>query len=211
MFCRGAGTVAGLNFTGSVDANGYRTLGYTWNNEAPTFGWDSQIAPVPGQWSFVALTITPSNATVSIFDANGLRASSLAHAHVVQSFSTNTWLGADPFAASRQFDGQMDAVGIYNQALSQGQLEALYSAAKPGASPFGIIIWSQPASQTLYAQQTASFSVGASGTQPVSYQWQWFDGANYFNIPNGGRISGATSPTLTLSNLVVSDATDFLS
>src|SRR6185436_17828649 len=44
-------------------------------------------------------------------------------------------------------------------------------------------ITTQPANQTLTAGQTATFSVVASGTPPLSYQWQ----------KNGSNISGATS------------------
>lgn len=211
VFCRGGGTVAGLNFTASLDGNSYRTLGYTWNNEGGTFGWNSQIAPTPGQWSFVALVITPTNATIYIFDASGLRASSQTYPHVNQSFSAGGLIGDDGFGGgNRQFDGTIDGVGIYAKSLSQSQLEALYSAGS-GVATFAPIIWLQPpASLNLYEQQNAVFSAGASGSQPLTYQWQYTDGVGYFNVANGGRISGATTPTLTISNLVLADATNFV-
>src|SRR5207245_1716613 len=44
-------------------------------------------------------------------------------------------------------------------------------------------ITTQPASQTVTAGQTASFSVAVTGTAPLSYQWQ----------KNGVNIAGATS------------------
>src|SRR5882762_4708253 len=53
-----------------------------------------------------------------------------------------------------------------------------------GGSPS---ITSQPASQTVTAGQTASLSVAATGTAPLSYQWN----------KNGTAISGATSPSYT--------------
>jgi len=49
--------------------------------------------------------------------------------------------------------------------------------------PVAPSIISQPASQTITAGQTATFSVTASGTSPLIYQWQ----------KNGTNISGATS------------------
>jgi len=49
-----------------------------------------------------------------------------------------------------------------------------------GVAPY---ISMQPASQTVTAGQTATFSVTASGTAPLSYQWQ----------KNGADITGATS------------------
>jgi hypothetical protein len=48
-------------------------------------------------------------------------------------------------------------------------------------------ITTQPASQTVAAGQTASFSVAATGTAPLSYQWN----------KNGTAISGATSSSYT--------------
>jgi hypothetical protein len=48
-------------------------------------------------------------------------------------------------------------------------------------------ITTQPASQTIVAGKTASFAIAASGTAPMTYQWQ----------KNGTAISGATSSTYT--------------
>jgi hypothetical protein len=48
-------------------------------------------------------------------------------------------------------------------------------------------ITAQPASRTITAGQTATFSVTASGTAPLSYQWQ----------KNGVAIGGATSSSYT--------------
>lgn len=48
-------------------------------------------------------------------------------------------------------------------------------------------ITKQPANQTVTAGQTATFSVVASGTAPLSYQWQ----------KSGSNISGATSSSYT--------------
>ena len=57
-------------------------------------------------------------------------------------------------------------------------------------------IATQPADQAAIAGQSASFSVTASGTAPLSYQWQ----------RNGVVISGATSSTYTLASTAVADS-----
>jgi autotransporter-associated beta strand protein len=206
VFCRGAGTTAGFNFTGNTDALARRTLGYTWNNEGGTFGWNSGLGPTPGLWSFVALVVTPTNATVYIFETNALRVASQNYPHVVQSFSTNSTIGDDAFSGgNRQFDGSLDGVGIYAKAMTQSELEAIYAAGS-GVSTFAPVIWTDPVSQNRYEQQSVTFNGAASGSQPITYQWQTTDGVNYFDVVNGGRISGATTPTLTISNLVVADS-----
>jgi hypothetical protein len=54
-------------------------------------------------------------------------------------------------------------------------------------APAAPSITTQPASQSVQTGQTATFSVTASGTAPLSYQWQ----------KNGTAISGATSASYT--------------
>jgi glucose/arabinose dehydrogenase len=56
-------------------------------------------------------------------------------------------------------------------------------------------ITSHPSNVTVAAGQSASFTVAASGTAPLQYQWQ----------RNGQVISSATSPTLTLASTSVAD------
>jgi hypothetical protein len=69
----------------------------------------------------------------------------------------------------------------------------LESVAPPG-SP---VITNQPAQVTVSPGATATFTVGVSNTAGVSYQWQLYN----TNLANGGKISGATSATLTVSNV----------
>src|SRR5207247_383642 len=57
-------------------------------------------------------------------------------------------------------------------------------------------ITTQPANQTVTTGQTATFSVVASGTAPLSYQWQ----------KNGANISGATSSSYTTPATATSDS-----
>ena len=56
-------------------------------------------------------------------------------------------------------------------------------------------ITSQPAAQTVAAGQTASFSVVATGTEPLAYQWQ----------KNGTNIAGATSSMYTTPATSIAD------
>ena len=60
----------------------------------------------------------------------------------------------------------------------------------------GPTITTHPVSQTVSVGQPATFSVTASGTPPLSYQWQ----RNGVNIPN------ATSATYTLASAQISDS-----
>lgn len=85
---------------------------------------------------------------------------------------------------------------------------SLYYLARGGGSNTGVLyridytanqapsISSQPASTTVSVGQPASFSVTASGTAPLSYQWQ----------RNSANISGATSSTYTINSTTLSDS-----
>lgn len=60
-------------------------------------------------------------------------------------------------------------------------------------------ILTQPAAQSVTVGQSASFSVVASGSGPLSYQWK----------KNGVTISGATAATFSLSNVTTADAASY--
>ena len=61
-------------------------------------------------------------------------------------------------------------------------------------------IGTQPANSTISAGSGTSFTVVASGTG-LSYQWQVNPGSGYVNVVNNATYSGATTATLTLSNV----------
>ena len=66
---------------------------------------------------------------------------------------------------------------------------------------FAPVISLQPSTQSVAAGSNAFFSVTASGFPALNYQWRK-GGAN---LVNGGRISGATTAILTISNLQTGD------
>ena len=68
-----------------------------------------------------------------------------------------------------------------------------FTASGTAAAP---TITTQPASQTVTAGQTATFSVVATGTAPLNYQWQ----------KNGTNISGATSASYTTAATTSADS-----
>ncbi len=87
-------------------------------------------------------------------------------------------------AQSAAADGTLFTVVVSNAA---GSVQS--SAAKLSVTPAAVApaITAQPASQTIAFAGTATFSVTATGTAPLSYQWR----------RNGTAIAGATSATYT--------------
>src|SRR3989442_4623731 len=64
------------------------------------------------------------------------------------------------------------------------------------AAPVVPTIATQPVNQTVTAGQTATFTVAATGTAPLSYQWQ----------RNAGKIGGATSASYTTPATTTADS-----
>jgi hypothetical protein len=69
-----------------------------------------------------------------------------------------------------------------------------FQGSRPTA-PVAPLVVTQPVNQTVMVGQTASFSVTATGTGPMTYQW----------YKNGAPISGATSSTYTTPPTVAGD------
>lgn len=78
------------------------------------------------------------------------------------------------------------------------------AASHPAATP--PVITTQPVSQSVPAGTNVTFTVVATGSEPLTYQWQK-DGSN---LSDGGRISGATTSTLTLTDVTEADAGSYV-
>jgi len=89
-------------------------------------------------------------------------------------------------------NGAQFVVVVSNSAGSVTSNAATLTVTASAVSPS---ITTQPANQTVTAGQTATFTVVATGTSPLSYQWQ----------KNGTAISGATSATYTTPATTSSD------
>lgn len=66
-------------------------------------------------------------------------------------------------------------------------------------------ITTQPVSTVKTTGATATFTVAATGTPTLTYQWRKAAAL----LSDGGNISGATSTALTISNVQVSDAANY--
>lgn len=107
----------------------------------------------------------------------------------------------DRYPNSGFFKGKMDDLRIYNRTLASQEIRSLYQgplAITQGApaSPTPLSIVAQPQGSTVTAGGSVTFSVTATGTAPVTYQWMW----------NGATVAGATSSSYSKSNVQVSDA-----
>lgn len=113
-----------MNFDGT-GAN----LGYTWNNDQNTWGWDSGLQPPVNQWSFVALVVQPSGTVVYLLNTNAEQSATNVYANPVQAFSGTGAIGTDTYSSTaRAFNGVLDEVAVFNTALTPAQIQQLYDA-----------------------------------------------------------------------------------
>jgi hypothetical protein len=142
------------------------------------------------QWYHVVYTFDYVTQTHALY-RNGVKVASGSNAATISNQATQLWIGRHSQFNFGTFMGSIDEVRIYGRALSASEVLADFNAQKPAAPS----IVTQPASQTVNAGQTATFSVVAQGAAPLSYQWQ----------KNGANISGANAasyitPTTTLAD-----------
>jgi hypothetical protein len=202
---RGAGNdVEGLIFNGGFNF----TLGYNWNNDPNTTNWDSGLLPPANEWSFVTLTVTPTNAIVNMMNAEGEFSATHVYPHPVAPFAGTTMIGDDPgvINGALTFNGIIDEVGVFNQALSEPQLQAMFTAGS-GLSNFPATnTVALQSAQSLYPGQSAVISSVDGGSYPMTFIWQ-INGVNLTDGPNSvGVIYGSATPSLIISNLSVADA-----
>ena len=204
IMARSTGTsdVQGLIYS-SLGGN---SLGYVWNGAS--FNFASGLIVPSNQWSFVAVVITPTNATLYCYNTNGQLSATNTIANAVGAFAAPTSIGDDPSSINtpqnRAFTGAIDEVAVFNHSLPQGEIYNLYKKGL-GLNYLNAVVSSQPVSLALYAGRTATFSVTASGDPTISYQWR----KNGGNMANGGNISGVFTRTLTITSVAAGDAANY--
>jgi hypothetical protein len=131
IFCRSGSTVAGSQIGGG------NALDYTWNGLPATYNYGSGLTVPANQWSLVALTTTPTNAILYVFNTNSVGSATNNVANAVQSFFGGLNIGADPQATNRIFQGEIGESAIFNHTLSSSQLSQLFAAATNGVQSVG--------------------------------------------------------------------------
>ena len=224
----GVTAVAGSNVSFTVTATGSGALTYQWLkngvNISGATGTTLTLANVSAtdaaSYSVIvanaASSVTSSAATLTVLIAPAIT-SQPANVSVVQgnpaSFTVTAsgtaplsfrWLkngvaisGAISnvlaFSAVTTNDAANYSVAVTNIVGSIASSSATLTVLVPPA------IVTPPAAASAVAGGSATFTVTASGTAPLGYQW----------LKNGAAISGATSAALTLANVTTSDAASY--
>ena len=108
--------------------DGGTNLSYGWNQDSMIFSYETGLVPPSNQWSFVALVITPTNATFYLYNTNSRLTNVNPHNHLPAAFTGETRIASDSLAGgNREFTGQMAQVALYNYSLSAAQIGQVYT------------------------------------------------------------------------------------
>lgn len=186
----------------SSTANGFHfgtanELRYTWNNSPSTYDWNSGLVPPAGQWAFVALVIEPSRARIYMM-TNGVLVSATNNVpNPVQGFAGGSRIGQDTTSSSRYFNGLLDQVTVYNQALTGVQIGEL-------ATPPVVTLATPVNGQEFAPPATVNLSAAATGTNGHAISLvQFFNGDNLISesatVPFAGAATGLAAGSYTFS------------
>lgn len=207
FFCVGASTVTdngqagSLGFQGNGGSSPYSSVQVNINNVNPgAIGGLSNM--VLNTWTFLAYTYDGS-VTARVYTAtetqpvvSGGYASNSSFAPIAIGSTFNTWIGNRPGSRTRGFPAYIDDVRLYTNTLDAAALEKVRLEAIPDPYVLGTTI----TPGTAVAGAPVTISAAVSGTQPITYTWQFVNGSSVTNlIPAAG-------PTYSIPSVALSDA-----
>jgi uncharacterized repeat protein (TIGR02543 family) len=189
-----------------VDAFISTTSGADWATTGDANGGGAVVTP--GVWHHVAATYNGSQLQLFI-DGQAWGVPNL-HSGPVSPMQTGSFIGfgsesgrtsCPSCTTSRFFKGQLDEVAIYSRALTTNEIHSIYVAASAGkcGPPTPPTILLSPTNQTATAGGNVTFNVIATGSTPLSFQWQ----------TNNADLPGATNTSLILTNLQISQGGNY--
>ena len=139
------------------------------------------------EWTHLVVTY---DGTTVRFYANGVQQWTSTGTVPAPNTTGPLCVGGDP-GIGEFFDGNVDEVAIYANALTVDQIQLHYAV---GVTNFAVptvaaYVVNDPVPASAYAGRTATFSVNADGTTPLFYQW----------YKDTAPIPGATSDGLSFT------------
>lgn len=119
IFSRDYGAAAsGLQIVGTGSQ-----IGYSWNDQGSTYGYNTGINLSLNTWTHIVLTLTSSNARWYI---NGTLSNTYVNSHATATF-TRMYVGVDTvLVQNRTFPGYIDNCRFYTRTLSASEVSAIY-------------------------------------------------------------------------------------
>ena len=189
-----SGTITGVRFYKSAASTGVH-VGHLWSRTGALLakviftgetasGWQQANFSTP-------VAITANTVYVASYQ------STVGHWSVNWNYFATSGVNNPPLHALQNGSGAPDGIwgGAGTFPTHTNSANYWVDVVFKGAAAVAPSITAQPVSQSVIAGQTATFSVTATGTAPLSYQWR----------RNGAAVSGATSASYTTSATTSAD------
>jgi hypothetical protein len=134
LFVSGNDGNAGFAYGGDFSTNAGQLI-YWWSGA--TYSFVSDLVIPSNQWSFVAVVIDPTNATLYLGSSNILHTAADPTPHGIETFATTAQIGHQQGSSpdDRVFDGSVDEVAVFNYAFTPAQVTNLFNSAFAGPPP----------------------------------------------------------------------------
>ena len=157
---------------------------------------------VENQFQHVAITYDKTSG-LATFYYNGTPAGNQNLGIFTPQTSYHLFLGHRPTGGNYQ--GQMDEVGVYNRALTAGEIQTLWQATSLGRCPMPPVFLQPLPNPLATVGSDLLLTAVVAGSQPASFQWYFGNVA----LTNSGHHLGTTASVLTIANLQTSDAGNY--
>ena len=153
-----------------------------------------------GNWHQCVATRVQSTGVISLYVDGTLQATGTGNTNTLNASSSVTF--GRIASGGGYFNGSLDEIEIFNRALGNNEVSALYdNGAFPQTSPTILL---PPVSQTLFTGGTASFSAQAIGGN-LNYQWYFGSAPIPSQINNTLILTNVTSTNAGSYSIVVSN------
>ena len=159
---------------------------------------------VLNQWRFITITYSQQLGLLKYFD-NAILTDSIAINLNLNNTNLDLFVG-NHFNANNSsglyrspWFGKIDDIGIWNRALSQEEITALYNAETCASNTSNT-----PQTNALPIGSTATFTASTSDPNPI-YVWQSDLGQGFQTLSDVGNYTGTSTATLTIANVQLSE------
>lgn len=189
-----------LNVAPGGDGSAVLSFGIT--DPSNNGAWLTSLMPT-GAWTHVAATLDDATGLMRLCTNAVVAAQTNTTLRPLGPLSPSSSPGVgignhsgQPGSFNYPFRGRIDELSVYSRALSATEILAIYAGGSFGKCALPPVILTQPANQSVFVGDAATFTVTVAGTPPFTYQWTW----------NGTNISASTSASLTLTNVQLDQA-----
>ena len=194
----------------------------TYIRNGSVYNSTSLIVP-DNQWTFVALTLTSGNAVLYMATNSTLASYTITRADTAITVFTNTaYIGYAPYG-SAYFNGGIDEVAVFNQALTPSQISGLLAAAQTGLPAItltapanggtfngatGINLAAAVTTNGNHTVEKVQFYTNATllaeATAPYQFTWSSAPSGSYAItaklLYDGGSVLTSASANITVTN-----------